>query len=85
MSPANLQALNLSVTQVVPQTSSKSGKYTKEDIQEMLGRHTLDNKVVLIMLLLFVVYFLTSGFIALLKLSIFFISFLINLKIILLK
>ena len=41
-----LQALNHSVNSVVPKPSSKTKKYTKEDIQEMLGRHTLDNEVI---------------------------------------
>jgi len=42
----NPKAFNRSATPVVPQSSSKIKKYTKEDIQEMLGRHMLDNKVV---------------------------------------
>ena len=50
-----LQALNHSVSPVVPQPSTISGKYTKEDIQEMLGRHTLDNEV--IFLLFYFVFF----------------------------
>ena len=84
MRPANLQAVNLSVTSAVPQPSSKSKKYTKEDIQEMLGRHTLDNEVVFIMLMCLYV-FISTGINVLLKLSTYLILFLINLKIVILK
>ena len=57
MSPAKPQALSHPITSAVLEHSSKSKKYTKEDIQEMLGRHTLDNEVVFIMLLYFVYFF----------------------------
>ena len=60
-----LQALNHSVNSVVPKPSSKTKKYTKEDIQEMLGRHTLDNEVIF---LYFVIYY-SIGLYVLTKLS----------------